>query len=71
MGFDIFSLILHHIRLIDLLSFLLFCDPFYFYAREQTRETKTAKIKIIFVCFLAPLKVWERGWVVKREAEFK
>lgn len=55
MGFDIFSLILHHIRLIDLLSFLLFCDPFYFYAREQTRETKTAKIKIICL-FSSPTK---------------
>ena len=49
--FDTFRSILHPIKLTDLLSFLLPCDPFYFYTTEQTRETETAKIQIIPVCF--------------------
>lgn len=68
-GFDIFSLILHYIRTIDLLSFLLLCDPFYFYTREQTRETRTAKIQIICL-FSSPSEGlgervggWKGSWV--------
>lgn len=56
MCFDIFRLILHHIKLIDLLSFLLPREPFYRYTREQTRETKTAKIQIISLFISSPSK---------------